>query len=300
MTKRIISFLLVMALVLSMAPAVTIRAEATADKVATNLELVERLVDIATNYKTLYVMGGWGGPLTESNKTRYINAYSYNQSASRKAMINAASSDTFAFDCVCLIKAVLWGWDGNLSDKNGGAVYATNGVPDINADTIITKCSEISTDFSNIEIGELVWMSGHVGIYIGDGLAVECTPKWGNCVQITACNQTVEGYNRRDWTKHGKLPYVEYVSYLHECTMYPTCGTVKMTKAATLKSLPCSAATSDESKDVYTASIGETFAVTAIYENSAGNYWYQTKYGNKTCYIYSGDVEHRSRWAKCA
>ena len=61
-------------------------------------------------------------------------------------------------------------------------------------------------------IGEAVWMSGHIGIYIGDGLAVECTPKWENKVQITAVGNigSKSGYNTRRWTKHGKLPYVDY------------------------------------------------------------------------------------------
>lgn len=49
-------------------------------------------------------------------------------------------------------------------------------------------------------------------MYIGDGLAVECTPRWKNCVQITACNCDKPGYNRRNWSKHGKLPYVKYVA----------------------------------------------------------------------------------------
>ena len=53
-------------------------------------------------------------------------------------------------------------------------------------------------------------MKGHIGIYVGDGLAVECTPAWKNCVQITACNCSKSGYQRRNWTKHGKLPYVTY------------------------------------------------------------------------------------------
>ena len=77
---------------------------------------------------------------------------------------------------------------------------------------MIKVCKEISTDFSKIEIGEAVWMEGHIGVYVGDGLAVECTPKWDNKVQITACNRAVSDYNRRNWTKHGKLPYVTYVA----------------------------------------------------------------------------------------
>lgn len=181
----------------------------------TNKEFVKKLKDIANNYKTLYVMGCFGAPMTEANKTRYINHHTYNKQTSRQKMIKAASADTFGFDCVCLIKGVLWGWNGDRNAAYGGAKYPTNsvpgGVPDISADTMITKCAELSTDFSKIEIGEAVWMSGHIGVYIGDGLAVECSPAWKNGVQITACNCNKAGYNRRNWTKHGKLPYIEYV-----------------------------------------------------------------------------------------
>jgi hypothetical protein len=177
----------------------------------TNIELANKLKDIAKNYKTLYVMGCFGAPMTASNKKRYTQNHSYNRQAARTAMINAASADTFGFDCVCLIKGVLWGWKGDKNAIYGGASYACNGVPDIGADTMITVCKNVSTDFSKIEIGEAVWMEGHIGVYVGDGLAVECTPRWDNKVQITACNRSVSGYNRRNWTKHGRLPYVTYV-----------------------------------------------------------------------------------------
>ncbi len=176
----------------------------------TNLELVAKLKEIATNYKTLYVMGCFGAPMNSANKTRYCNNHSYNQKSARQAMIKAASADTFGFDCVNLIKGVLWGWCGDASKTYGGAKYAVNGVPDVSADGMIAQCKNISTDFSKIEIGEAVWLKGHIGVYIGNGLAIECTPSWKNCVQITACNCNVAGYNRRDWTKHGKLPYITY------------------------------------------------------------------------------------------
>ena len=176
----------------------------------TNKELARKLIDIAKNYKTLYIMGCFGAPITAANKKRYSTNYDYNKQASRTAMINAATADTFGFDCVCLIKGVLWGWNGDKSKTYGGAKYASNGVPDIGADSMIKVCKDISTDFSRIEVGEAVWMEGHIGVYVGDGLAVECTPKWENKVQITACNRSVSGYNRRNWTKHGKLPYVTY------------------------------------------------------------------------------------------
>ena len=178
----------------------------------TNKELAAKLINVAKNYKTLYVMGCFGAPMTASKKKRYTQNHSYNRQPERTAMINAASADTFGFDCVCLIKGLLWGWNGNKNAVYGGATYTSNGVPDIGADQMIKVCKNVTTDFSKIEVGEAVWLEGHIGVYVGDGLAVECTPRWANKVQLTACNRNVSGYNRRNWTKHGKLPYVEYVA----------------------------------------------------------------------------------------
>lgn len=168
--------------------------------------------DIATKYKTLYIMGCFGSPMNATNKNRYCNNHSYNKQSARTNKIRNASSDTFGFDCVCLIKGILWGWKGNINATYGGAVYASNGVPDVNADGIMKYCNNVSSNFSNIEVGEIVHMSGHVGIYIGDGLAVECTPIWKDGVQITAVGNIgrKNGYNTRTWVNHGKLKYVSY------------------------------------------------------------------------------------------
>ncbi len=182
----------------------------------TNKELVAKCIDIAKNYKTLYVMGCFGAPLTGGNVTRYCQNHEYNRAADRTRMIKAAANQSppvFGFDCVCLIKGILWGWNGDASRTYGGAGYAVNGVPDIGADTMITKCKSVSTTgWDKMEVGEAVWCSGHIGVYIGDGLAVECTPRWENNVQITAVANigSKSGYNARRWTKHGKLPYITY------------------------------------------------------------------------------------------
>lgn len=171
---------------------------------------VAKLVDIAKNKKTLYVLGAFGFPLNDYNKKRTINQYESNAKEPRRTNIMNSNANTFGFDCVCLIKALLWGWNANTKDNNGGAKYGANGVPDINETSMINMCSGISTDFSKIAVGEAVWIPGHIGIYIGDGLAIECSPKWKNGVQFTACNCNKTGYNRRDWQKHGKLPWIKY------------------------------------------------------------------------------------------
>ena len=181
--------------------------------VMTNTKFVEKCIDVAKNYKTIYVMGCFGAPLNGDKVTRYCNNHSYNRQRERKSLIKSvANKDYFGFDCVCLIKAILWGWNGNTSKSYGGATYKSNGVPDINADTMIEECSELSTDFGKIEKGEAVWCEGHIGVYIGNGLAVECSPRWANDVQITAVGNIgkQKGYNTRYWTKHGKLPYISY------------------------------------------------------------------------------------------
>jgi len=184
-------------------------------------ELVAKVLEIAKNYKTVYMWGVFGAPVTEaviSGKTKqYPSWYTSAKQALFRSLIGKGY---FGFDCVNLIKGVLWGWNGGSNKSYGGASYASNGVPDLNADSFFNKCSGISTDFSNIEIGEAVWMSGHIGIYIGDGLAVECTPRWSNNVQVTAVGNIggKTGYNTRTWKKHGKLPYVTYEPVTNKTT----------------------------------------------------------------------------------
>ncbi len=180
--------------------------------IKTGKELATAVKKIATSYKTLYVMGCFGAPLKAEYKERYCKNCSYNKQPARTAMIKVASADTFGFDCVCLIKGALWGWNGDINAVYGGAKYESNGVPDNDCNVIFDKCSGKTTDFSKIEVGEAVWLQGHIGVYIGDVLAVECTPSWKNCVQITAVANigAKTGYNSRRWAKHGKMPYVTY------------------------------------------------------------------------------------------
>ena len=178
-------------------------------------EFVRRAVSAAADYRTLYVSGGFGAPLVGRNVERYCTNNAYNRAQARQALIRAAgdqSPPVYGWDCVGLIKGLLWGWTGDPSKTYGGARYDSNGVPDIGEDEMIRRCAGVSADFSGIRPGAAVWMPGHIGIYIGDGLAVESSPKWANGAQITAVGDlgTVPGYNARTWKKWGLLPYVDY------------------------------------------------------------------------------------------
>jgi len=187
----------------------------------TNEMFIDRALNIAKNYKTLYVHGCFGAPMNAKNKERYKKNTSYNKQPERQAMINAASGDTFGFDCVGLIKAIFGNWNGNLNHTYGGTVvnqelngisYGPDHIPDYSANTMFSVCKFISTDFTNVVPGEVLWTEGHIGIYAGAGFAIECTPKWDNCVQVTAVSNIgkIAGYNARKWDKHGKLPWVTF------------------------------------------------------------------------------------------
>lgn len=250
--------------------------------IKTGKELAETVKKIATGYKTLYVMGCFGAPLKAEYKNRYCTNCAYNKHPARTAMIKEASGDTFGFDCVCLIKGVLWGWRGDVNDKYGGAVYESNGVPDIDCNTMMDRCSDISTDFSKIEVGEAVGMQGHIGIYISDGLAVECTPAWKNCVQITAVQNigAKAGYKSRKWTRHGKLPYVTYDKVSDSFSANKTTYTIGRTNA-TVNVREKAGITA---KVVTKLPAGVQVKLTGKTVNDSGLTWAEVLYNGKLCW----------------
>lgn len=168
---------------------------------------------LAASVKSLYIKGCFGAPLNDENKKRYTQNNDYNKRADRVAKIMAASADTFGSDCCGIIKGCLWNFSADPSKRYGGAEYKANGVPDVGADGMIKACKDATTDFSKIEPGMLVWMSGHVGIYVGDGKVIESTPSFNDGCQYTNLGNL--GYktgNWRSWKKCGHLPWVKYKS----------------------------------------------------------------------------------------
>lgn len=223
----------------------------------TNKMLVDKALDIAENYKTSYIWGGLGRPITEANLQKAVEQYSKNKTYAQKAGKYVGQKGAFYFDCVGLIKCILWGWNGDASKSRGGAVYGSNGVPDISADAMLKKCSGVSTNFDKVEVGEALWCPGHIGIYLGDGLGVECTPAWKNGVQITAVSNmgAKAGYNSRKWTKHGKLPYVDYVGISAAETVSKP--------AASTESKPTTTNVKPEPARAFNKSYAKTYTVTA-------------------------------------
>lgn len=176
-------------------------------------EFVAKALDIVNNYKTVYMWGTFGAPLTERLIAQKSEQYPSHYGSTKQKILRAKlGQGYFAFDCVGLIKGILWGWNGDSSKNYGGGVYASNGVPDTNVGGMMRLCDEVSTDWTSILPGELVSTSDHIGIYIGNGKVAEATPAWDDGVQISACANIgiMEGLNSRKWDNHGKLKFVDY------------------------------------------------------------------------------------------
>ena len=184
-----------------------------------NDEFIKRLKDIQAS-KTIYCSGMWGQEIAESiiatKAKQYPNWYTAERQAKLRRLIGQGYH---GFDCVCLIKSVLWGY---LNQK-----YASNGVPDFGADSIMNYCTNVSSDMSasNIQAGEALWMKGHVGIYIGNGKVVECTSAWTS-------NVLISNLSARKWLKHGKLKWIDYSN---SSTNTSTSKTTSTTTSSTIK-----------------------------------------------------------------
>lgn len=183
----------------------------------------------ALTVNTVYASGGFGasiGNFPNQLKRYYDNTLSKCGKKYADKVYEAGNNPpAWCFDCCGLIKGILWDWDAIPGSTYGGALYKSNGVPDSSANSMINACADVSTDFTNIVPGELLWMDGHVGVYIGDGYAIESSTAWLDKVQKTVVlnvKKAGSGEHGRTWTKHGRMPWVEYEKTLE--IVCPCCG----------------------------------------------------------------------------
>ena len=165
----------------------------------TNIGLLENTIKCykISNY---YIYGTYGQKLTSSLVEAKIKQYPsfYRTSARIRNARNAVGKYEYAYDCVGLIKAYLFGGFGNVK---------YNSKYDLSANGMYNACKEkgkIST-IPNIK-GLLVWMNGHIGIYDGEKYSYECTVSGGTFRIV----KTVA--KKRGWTNWAKCPYITYNS----------------------------------------------------------------------------------------
>ena len=78
-----------------------------------NKELIAKLKDIAS-IKTTYMWGMFGGLVTEARIKEKAKQYPANYTVSKQAKLRAMiGQNVYAFDCIGLIKGILWGWNAD-------------------------------------------------------------------------------------------------------------------------------------------------------------------------------------------
>lgn len=99
-------------------------------------------------------------------------------------------------DCVGLIKGYLWS-----ETPNSAPIY--NSKQDKDVSGMKANCTETGTIKTLLELpGVLVFMNGHVGVYIGNGEVIEARGHLYGVVKTKLKD--------RPWTTWGKLRWLEY------------------------------------------------------------------------------------------
>ena len=167
-----------------------------------NLDLVQWAIE-AHDAGWGYVWGTYGHVLTRSYYEAKLAQYPEGV-GNYADFIQANWLGKRTADCVGLIKGYCW-----FDPETQSIGYAINGMPDIATEQMIEWCDEKGSMDTMPEIpGLLLWMDGHVGIYIGDGYAIEAMgTKYG-----VVKTQVVD----RGWKKWGKLPCIQYIEEVEE------------------------------------------------------------------------------------
>lgn len=167
-----------------------------------NLDLVQWAVS-AYNAKWGYVMSTFGQVLTvdllEAKLQQLPDAIGPYEDFIRANYLGVRTAD-----CIGLIKGYSW-----YHVDTGEIRYATNGMLDVSADQLYARATEKGSMSTMPEIpGLILHFQGHVGIYIGDGYAIEARGTRYGVVKTKVSS--------RNWTGWCKNPYINYIGETEE------------------------------------------------------------------------------------
>lgn len=217
-----------------------------------------------------YWYGTYGNQCTlskyESKKKQYPEHYG---SSRKSGYMKDIEQGRRCADCVGMIKSFFW--TGNRYDTD--PKYGTNGCPDKSANGMFDMCKE-KGDISTIPDipGIVVWKSGHIGVYVGNGYTVEMKGFDYDCRR----NKVADG----PWKKWGKLPMLSYDEPKPEPSEYRhvlvTGGSVN------IRSGP-----GTDKKDIGTAHKGDLLPYQGVTEPWGGRDWYLIEWENQNGWISS-------------
>ena len=151
-----------------------------------------------------YIYGAYGQDVTmaflKQQQSRFFMDSDANLTNSEVNFIYETYGGKPAFDCIGLIKAYEW-----IDEDTGIIRYQSNGFRDVGADGMF-RSAVIFGEISSIPDipGLAVCMSGHIGIYIGNGEVIEAKSNHDGVVKT----QLSEG----SWTYWMQLPGITYLT----------------------------------------------------------------------------------------
>ena len=162
-----------------------------------NLDLVQWAI-AAYEADWGYVMGTFGQVLTvdllEAKLQQLPDAIGPYEDFIRENYLGVRTAD-----CIGLIKGYSW-----YDPETGNINYGSNGMPDVGADQIYAQATEKGIMSTMPETpGLILHANGHVGIYIGNGYAIEAMGTKYGVVKTAVAS--------RNWTGWCKNPYIAYL-----------------------------------------------------------------------------------------
>lgn len=140
---------------------------------------------------------------TQSLLTRKARQYPSHYGSSRTSRYKSdISKGKICADCVGFLKGAGWTMLGTLTNK-----YGRGGVPDKSADGMFSWAKSQGAEWGAIKTiperpGVAVRSSGHVGMYLGNGIVFE--------ERGFAYGAVLTKLNARPWTHWYELPWVDY------------------------------------------------------------------------------------------
>lgn len=169
----------------------------------TNLELVSYLLELYKSDRAVYWYGTYGQQcstaLYKRKKAQYPKHYTSNRTA---RYLRDIKNNKLCMDCIGLIKGAVW---SNLGTRK--PVYASNGCPDKSANGMLAYCKSKGMRNGKMSTmpetpGIMLHKDGHVGVYIGNGYAIEAQ---GFSTDIVRTK--VKGRGWKQWTR---MPFITY------------------------------------------------------------------------------------------
>lgn len=164
--------------------------------VKNNVDLVN-WVEMACENNWGYVYGTFGYVLSEQmlidKSAQYPTDVGENEQFIRQNWLGRRT-----VDCMGLIKSYMW-----YDPQSNSITYNSGNMPDTGANTLFEEATVKGTIDTIPEMkGLAVWAEGHIGVYIGNGYAIEA--------QSTRDGVKKTKISNRNWTHWFEIPQISY------------------------------------------------------------------------------------------